>query len=216
MSNNLAFNIFTYISIFSVLIPFTAGLARIKTFDNVLKVLFFYVLLSILSDSSSLILANKGIHNYFVRNIYTVLECTCFAYIYFNKFSSTRIKRIILRFYGFYLALFIATFAYKGNINTSDNILSTLEAIAIIIVGHIYTFMLFKSEEIDVLEDDSFFWINNAILIYFSANIILFLFYGYIEKFEIHRYYLLHSLHLISNISFNLILAFGIWKVRAS
>ena len=205
-----------YISIFSVFVPFIMSVKRMKTLDIALRVLIFYLFISITSDITSLILANQHKTNYLIRSIYTLLECTCLAFIYYHKFESYKIKNIIKGFYFCFVVLFIYFCFQIGGITQYDNGMSVFEAFFFLIIGQTFIYYLFKNMNLEKLKDDSFFWINSAIIIYFSSNIVLFFFYSYIVKFEISKFYFLNSLHLLSNITFNIMLTYGICKVKAN
>ncbi len=212
---NEYFKILKFISIYSVLLPFVFAVIKLRILDPALRILLFYIFCSILSDNISLFLAYRNEHNYFIRNIFSITEVTCLCLIYILRFNVLAIKGTILFFLIFYLVLSFIILGSKGGINSEDNLLNQIEAIFFIIIGHIYIYRLFYEMKLKELSNDTFFWINNAILFYFTANLVLFLFYDKIVRFQIQRFYILHSLHLISNITFNVMLAIGIWKTRA-
>lgn len=96
-----------------------------------------------------------------------------------------------------------------------DSVLSTYEAAFLIALSGGYIIKVMREINISRLKEVHFTWINVGILIYFSMAILLFLFYSYIEKRGIKTYNNLYSLHWLTNIGYNVLLATGIWKTKA-
>jgi hypothetical protein len=214
MKVEIFFSIIKYTSALSVLIPFVLCLIKFKTLDKILRVLFFYLILSIFSELVGYFLITKNIQNYLSRNLYTVLEFTCLASIFYLRFNSKTIRKLILLFYFVFLFLVFYILVFKEFYNKRDNILTTFESSFFIFISYFYLFRLIKDMDNSIFLNSYFIWVNNAILIYFSAAFVLFLFIEYIEKFNKESYYYVVSLHLLANITFNLMLSIGIWKIK--
>lgn len=209
-----AYKILMYLSIYSVFIPALVGLKKFKTLNKRMRVLFFYIIASALSDFISLYLAKKGISNYLVRNVYIMLIGFCISYIYYNAFNDKKIRIFILSSFTVFLFLYVSNFLIWGNLSRLDITVITVEAFFFILLAHFYTYYLFKEMNFEKLRDDAFFWVNNAFLIYFSGNFAIFLYFNYILNIGLELYYFLHSLQLLTNIAFNILLTIGLWKIK--
>ena len=99
--------------------------------------------------------------------------------------------------------------------HVQSSILSTYEAALLIGLSGGYILKVMREINISRLKEAHFTWINVGVLLYFSMAILLFLFFSYIEKRGMKTYNSLYSLHWITNIGYNVLLATGIWKTKA-
>lgn len=214
MTINTIFSVIKYSSALSILIPITFCIINFKTLNNLLRVLFFYCVITVLMEGIGFFLFIANENTYMVQNSFTLLETTLLLIIYYLKFETKNQKRLIVSFYCLFIALSIYLFIIKKGFNKQDNILNTFESAVFMSCAYFYFFILMKELKILKITDDYFTWINAAILIYFSAGFVMFLFNEYIENLYINLFYLVYCLYLISSIAFNIILSMGIWKNR--
>lgn len=194
--------------------PAITGILKFKALDKRMRVLFFLIIASALSDFISLYLAKRGISNYNVRNIYMIYLGFSITYIYYYSFGNKKIRKFIMLFFVSFLLLCVSNFIIWGNLSDLDKIISPVEAIFVIFLAHAYTYNLFKEMDFERLRDDSFFWVNNALLIYFSGNFAIFIYFKYILTIGLELYHFLHSLQLLTNITFNVMLTVSLWKIK--
>lgn len=213
MLSRSLFEQLTHLSSLSVIVPIIASLFRNKTLNKILRVLFLYLIISAVVEAISYFLTINSIQNFVVKNIYTVIEFTCITAIYFLEFEGKTAKRLIGISYIGFLCLSVLLLLILGNYNKQDNIINSTESWLVILFGAFYVFKLYNNFAIKNLLSYYFTWINFAILLYFSTSFFIFLFSEYLEKGGLENYYFVYSLHLISNISFNIILTIGIWKI---
>jgi hypothetical protein len=214
MNFHALYNAVTYVSIISVLVPLGSCIIRFKALNRELRALFFYIIISVMTDVISVILSKNYIQNIGVQNVFTILECTCISYIYLLRFETVKSKNIIKIFYISFLAMALFIFFFREGYQKSNSLISTLEACFIITLSTAYFYKLMKELAIYKLNDYYFFWINSAFLIYFSMSFFMFLFDSYLERFDLAIFYFIYSFQLITNIAFNIILATGVWKIR--
>lgn len=179
-----------------------------------MKLLLCYLIVSLLTDIICWYLAKNGMTNYLIRNVFTLAEFTCLAYIYFKKFDSPGIKTIIKAVTLLFYLTAVFLFVVVDKLNQQEDLLSAISAFFFMLLGYIYGYHLFRDYKISKLQDDSFFWVNNAILIYFSANFVLFLFFGFVVKFKMELFYFVYSFQLLTSIIYYVIISFGIWKAK--
>jgi hypothetical protein len=207
-------HIIYYVSALSVIVPLICCILRLKTLNAELRTLFLYIIVCALTEAISFILAKNNIHTYITHNLFTVLECTLITYIYLLKFEIKKARYIITIFYFVFLALSIIIFVLRSGYNRSDNIISTFESCFFITLS--FTFFYKEIYELNIprLSEYYFFWLNSAFLIYFSMAFFLFLFSGYLEKYDLSIYYPLYSLYLLTNVAYNILLSLGVWKIK--
>ncbi len=199
----------------SALIPITACIARTKTLNRQLRVLFLYCILSALTELINYLLAVNGTHNYPVRNIFTIAECNLILFIYFLQFEEMKIRVLIFSFFILFAFLCVFVLISKG-LNQNDNILTSCESCFFIILPLIYFYKDFVERNVPLFTEDRFFWINSAFMVYFGISFFLFLFSGFIEKTDAVVFKFFKGVYLVTNISYNVFLSLGVWKTKES
>jgi hypothetical protein len=210
------YNLVLYLSIGSVALPFICCLIKLKTLNLTLRVLFIYVIVAAVTELLSFQLAatnNIGPYNA-VQNTFTLLECLLLGLIYYLEFKQPLSRRIILLLILVYLAIAFWALLYVKSFTQPNNIISTLESC--LMIGLAISFFYKVNSELNIprLKEYYFFWLNSAVLIYFSTSFFLFLFDGYLSKYGFKSFYLLYGVHELTNIACNILFAIGIWKTK--
>lgn len=187
---------------------------RFSTLNRELRVLFLYILISVLVEFTSVVLRTNRISNIVIQNLYTLIECTLITYIYILRFDTKKVRLIIKSIYLIFALLALVVFVMAGNINKADNLVSTYESCFFIVLSWAYFYKVIQEKNIAKLNQFYFAWINSAILIYFSMAFFSFLFNKFSGQLEMSLYQLVYAPHLITNISYNILLGIGIWKIK--
>lgn len=200
----------SYISAFSILIPILTAILNFRTFNLTLKVLFYFLCASAMFEVVGYYFYYNRINNAFVFFIYNVVEGLFIIWLYYTIFESTMLKHVLRILFILYLTL--AVLVQLGYI--SYEVLSATESLVILSLCVYYFYTVIAELSIPVLTDYYFFWINSALLFYFGTNLFISFFENYIRYLGNQAQASLWSIHLISGIIFNLLLAMGIWKAR--
>jgi len=208
------FDFVTGVSIFSVAVPLTCCVVRFSALNQELRVLFLYILFSVFAEVVSVVLRSNRLSNIIIQNLYTVTECSLIIYMYFLRFHSKRSRSIIGFMYIGFVLLAIGVFVLCKGINKPDNLVSTYESCLFIVLSWGYFYKVMKEKNIEKLNQFYFAWINSAILIYFSMAFFSFLFNRFTGQLEMSLYKLVYAPHLITNISYNILLGVGVWKIK--
>jgi hypothetical protein len=198
----------------SLAIPLICSLIRFRTLNNELRVLFLYIVVSSVTEVISLQLALNQLQNYVVQNLFTVVECSLLMYIYFLRFEGILTRRLILVLYSVFIIVAFIFMILLGGLSRADNLISACESCLFIALSWSYFYKLMQEKNIERLNQFYFAWINAAILIYFSMTFFVFLFNKVIGSLDNSLYRLIYTLHLFTNISFNILLGIGIWKIK--
>ena len=186
------------------------ALLNLRTFNLTLKVLFYFLCASSITEAIGYYFYYNRINNAFVFFIYTVVEGLFIIWLYYTIFESTMLKHILRVLFLLYLAL--AVLVQLEYI--SYEVLSATESLVVLSLCVYYFYTVIAELSIPVLTDYYFFWINSALLFYFGTNLFISFFENYIRYLGNQAQASLWSIHLISGIIFNLLLAMGIWKAR--
>ncbi len=211
---DLLFKILKHTSSLSAAIPLICCFIRFKTFNKELKVLFVYIIVSVFTEIVSFIFTQNNIRTYLISLLFTLTEGSILMYIYFKRYDFKQSRVIISVLYFVFLLLTFYLLYMNIKFHTQSSILSTYEAALLIGLSGGYILKVMKEINTSRLKEVHFTWINVGVLLYFSMAILLFLFFSYIEKRGIKTYNNLYSLHWITNIGYNILLAIGIWKIK--
>jgi hypothetical protein len=185
---------------------------KIKAFDTVLKVLFAYLIICAITEATCYILAINKMYNYSVRHIFTFLECTSISVIYFLHFQIRKTRTFIVGFYLTFVILSLIVMVIRKGYNKPDNILSSYEACLFIGLSFYFLLKEINDRSVPRLYEYYFFWLNAAILFYFGVSFFVFLFWVAIEKSIFYSFFKIFS--LIVNITYNILLAISVWKIK--
>lgn len=178
-----------------------------------LRVLRGLLIISGACEIISLLLTYAGIDNLFVGNIYRVLEFVFLAWVYYLALELKNRNTFFAVIIFLIVCLLANLFFFQGLLN-SNSISKTIVSLSGIVFSLLFFYKITKELVIVNLTSLPMFWINSAVLFYFSGNLFLFMFDSYIlthlqEVSE--QYWLLHNL---LNIIKNILLAIGLWQVQ--
>lgn len=206
------YNILYYLSVTSTLIPLVCGLIRFKTLNVGLRVLFIYIVISALTEILSYVFSKINMDGYYVlQNIFTVLEFSLLATVFYSHFDNKVIGRVISgTILGYLFIASMVLFGFKSFV-IPNNITSVIESWILMGLSLLFFFRLQVNPNIVKLKYYPFFWFNCSILIYFATSLVLFLFDKYLETCGLPMFYALWSLHLFANIIYNSLFAIALW-----
>ena len=178
-----------------------------------LRILFLYLLISFITDTLLFSMSAAGINNKHILNIYSVTELILICWLYYLETNRRVLKRILL-IVAFLYSIFSFSLIGIDDFVNEDLFINSLEAAISIVISVVYFFELL-SMKIQHLTDHYFFWINTAILLYFSGSLFVFLFIGVIldqtANTTIKNLWIIHN---VFHILYNLILFYSglVWK----
>jgi hypothetical protein len=186
----------------SVLLPVILSFFNYRSQPGYLKLLGLLVLTSGLSDVLSINIAR---FNNETNNIYTIIQFLILCSVFYLCFNNARVKRFLLLSLFLYLIFSIINILFiEGFANRNTN-LRTVSGISFIIISVYYFSYLLQNQPVDNIIRYPMFWINSAVLIYFSGNIFLYAANNIISFERIYLfYYLIHNmLNVIKNLLFS-------------
>jgi len=214
------YQILFVLSVISILFPLLAGVIRITSLTRVLRILLVLLICSAATELVS-VYFSKVRYNaravFILQNSYAFTECSLLMLMYYSGFTSKLARRIIAAMYAGYFALTMATWFFWGKFMASTIIPSSVEAW--LLVGLAIAFLHKIQTELTItnLREYPFFWINCAVLLYFSSSAVLFLcndYLNYLAEHYRYKFQLFWGLHLVSNIAYNALFTVALWKSR--
>ena len=208
MTFNQVFTFFTYSSALSVLIPLGLFLKPGVFFKN--KLLFLYLLLSLVADSYSYYLIKVlNQNNISLYAIFTCIELFLLGAIYFNQLLWRKLLP-----YWCLLGLLSVIMVGIFRSDTLLQVVSVASSVLLIGLSTFYFFKVFDEAVIPILTDFPFFWINSGILIGFGTSIFITIFLNLMLELPLFMTQFLWLIQLISNILMNFCFAIALWKMK--
>lgn len=197
------------------LLPLAISLYNYKLLKPNLIPLFILLIASVIIESSSFALSTHNYSSSLLYFFYTLIEFILLNWFYqkfFTPYGKTKI--FIINLIAFLLLCFI--YLMFQNVRNTNHFSMILESILMTFYSLLLFYVILKNLLYQNLLKEPIFWINTAILFYFSGNLILFVFRSYIlhhysEKFS----FLWGSIHSFFNILMNVFFSIGFWKLRA-
>lgn len=200
------------ISIFLPLIPLLVGFIRSNTYSKIHQLVNLLLVVSIVSDVvNSFLLPFFDIGTLVGYHLFTAIEFTLymlfFLQILYNIYVRKGLKWLILIFWLYKL---LDVIVFTGT-HHFDTIAITLEAIICMICCLYFFHQTLQQLQVQHLERFTPFWVCTGILIYFSGNLLLFLFSSYIFQ-QSYNFSLAHwSLHAFFSILKYTAFSIGLW-----
>ncbi len=185
---------------------------KIKTLSTPLKVLFFYLIFSLLNEFICFWFFSRTANSY-VYNVFTFVEGLSIIVIYKNIIQSEKNGLYFLALIVFF-SLCFAVSGLLGQLSKHSPFLLTVETVIVIALSITYFFRLINNVLIPKLTDYYLFWLNTSFLIYFCGSLFIFIFENFILYNQDKNMRNLWILHNFFNIVYNILLAKSIytWK----
>ncbi len=208
------FYILIFISAIISVMPLVVAVFKLKYIRGVLLPIFLLTLSSLLTEGITKYLITPGQNNLELYHIYTIIEfilISLFYILFFRKYFNSILISLLIPV--FFLAAYID---YKLNgLKSMDNFSTSLESIIFIFYSISFFYYALKNLIFENLLSTPLFWLNTAILIYFSGNLILFVFSNYMAQTDPVKYGILWAvIHTFFNVLYNVLLSVGFWKAK--
>ena len=203
---------------YSSLLPLLLGIVFFKQISSTLRqlsVLFFCtVVLEILAVW--FIKNTTDENNLFLFHLHTLIETSILVLVYVKIFNTSFKKNLAKTLYILFLIFSILSIIYWEPLDVFPSYQRYTEGIIIILFCLLYFNQIFQELTIQRLERFAYFWLNSALLIYFSGTLFLFISYETIRTntTENVQYYII--VHSSLNILLNLAYSATIWFGRKS
>lgn len=228
----------------SILVPLLFCFIKRKALNATFRALCIYLILTFLIELLSHVLAGKVQTGYLVlqtvfnlsesqtetlkaifagkyynylfalANSFTIIQFFTFSYIYYQQFTATEVRNTIKVAVAIYLVFSAIVFFVFKKFMHPDNLTTVVEGCVLWTLSIYFFYTVLKEMTIPKLTENSFIWLNAAILIYFSVSLVLFLADDYLETCSSNIFKALWSLHLLAHITFNVLSSLGIWKQK--
>lgn len=208
------FFLLSIVSGLSTLTSFIVGLFNASRMKGFLMPLLIYLAVSVIFEIYSYVNTKLGINNLYVFHIFTVVEFCLILFVYMSFLKDFNQKnRYVLALIPLFLLAEVADLKINGP-NNMDNFASSIESIILIFIALMSFFIIIRKMIYDNILNTPFFWINTGILLYFSGNLLFFVFSNYLHANETSNNFAMWGIHSVMNILYNVSIVIGFWKIQ--
>ncbi|MBB5395735.1 small-conductance mechanosensitive channel [Mucilaginibacter sp. AK015] len=195
----------------TILIPVLIALKNYKALTKPLKVIFWFLILSGLSNLVNLILIAFHHFTAHLLSIYTIIEFF-FLSLFYSCFSAKKYQNMMYVAIAVFTILCIVNFLFIQNKIEFNTYTRPVGAIILIIYSLLYISK--QNNEEGNWGDNMYNWINAGILIYLASCLFMFIFSNYLLNAGQHVNQVVWSVHDTILILEYVLFAVGFYKCK--
>jgi len=204
------YRILSFVVAYSVLVPIILCFVCYKHFNNVSKLVFIYLLLSLLAETMQVAFNFYAIKSNIAMDGFSFCEFSIlFPVFYVQLKPRGYVKNILLILGVFAYSLFI-----YGCIISSQTLFHSFYTLYLFALALFFIFKEDRELNIPNLLDNYFYWYNTGFLVFFGTFFFLMVFDDFIIHAEKTIARLLWCIQHFNNLIFYTVLSIGIWKTR--
>ena len=195
------------------ILPLLLASFRYRSLSAELKVIVWYLALSIVSSIITNGMAQMNSNNLPVIHVYTLCEWLVLACFYSKLFCSPSVKRIIGITVVLYFVFFLLDIAFLEPINQFNNYSKSIESILVVVCSFTYFIRLMDDTPGNVIFYPALAFINAGLLIYFSSSFILFVLLNVNPRF-LSAHIMMWNIHATFLLVMFILFSIGLWKYK--
>ena len=197
-----------------IFLPLGVGIFRYKYLQIEGKILFGYLVLSLLiNEIFNWYTSIKSIQNHFIINTFIPIEFLLFSSIFWIALKTPIFKKILV---GVVIITMLFTIGYHTSNSESYNrfgsLTNAVTYLSLMFIVIMYFYELLRELHIVRLSIHPMFWISVGVILYVSINFFLFIFGEFVmfnSSKEISKLWAI--INCTSTIIFRIFLAIGLW-----
>ena len=208
--------IFSFLTKIPLVIVFIIVVKNYLRFSAELKVISWYVVLSVIIQFSSQYLASQKINNMYLLHIFVPASFVCLSMFYQKVYASFINRNILWWIAGLFVVYSIFNSIYWEDIKTFNSFALSVESVLLII----YSLSLFALLLTKAVRDEkrallsSLRWINSGILIYYASGLLIFYFGDFLTRFSVEKFQITWLFHSFIYIVQFTCISIGLWKYQ--
>lgn len=161
----------TYIASLAVIIPIILGIITVKNWIKTpLQIIFLYCIIHSFFESVAWYYVFNHEQNHFLNNTLTYVDTVFLGYYYYCLSLNSVYKKVISVINILAISIILwSHFTTGRDYNRIDSFAHSISNISLIGVSLLFFYQLLNNLDVKNLFSYSYFWINVAILIYFSG-----------------------------------------------
>lgn len=208
--NELGFakNFIVISTFFSAFPPVLLGIFIYKYLQGKYKILFWFMCLALATQIFSFFNTSDVSNTVYLLHFYVPVEFIVFSILYINLLKGYVDKRIIIAIAVLLVSFSVINSFFIQPIRAYNNIVRCLCSFFLAVYSIAYFMKILNEIKIKKLSDEPSIWINAAVLIYFTGNLLTFAFGKVLFS---NRLYWILSAVLVD--AFYGLIFIGFWKI---
>ena len=207
-------DIVAFINKTPLVIAFIIAARNYFRFSKELKVISWYVVLSVVIQFSSQYLASQKENNLYLLHIFVPASFVCLSIFYQKAFANFLNRSVLWWIMGLFVVFSTLNSLYWQDLETFNSYALSLESVLLIIYSlSLFALLLNESvrkEKKEILS--SLRWINAGILIYYTSGLLIFYFGDLLTHFSKVRFEISWRFHSFIYIVQFICISIGLWK----
>jgi hypothetical protein len=164
-----------HIAAFTCIVPAFVGLRYYKSLSKDLKAMTLFIILCFLMELPSTYLGMHKMNNLFILHFLTVAEILFLAYVYSFHIDKIISKKLLWCITTAFVMFSICNTLFIQPYYTFNSYARCIEILLVLFMAICYVYTLIDNDEQRMLQNIPMFWINTAVLIYFTNGFFLYL-----------------------------------------
>lgn len=198
-----------------LLVPLFLAFTHFKRYTLRLKIISFYLVLSAVTQAVSFMLWKKSVNNFPILHAYTVLEYLVLLWFYSHILKGFIPKTAFAALFIAFPLFSIFDSIFLEDIYTYNTYSRSIEALIFIFLSISWFVKIVAEDEATREQGIAINYINAGLLIYFAGSITLFAYNSYIEEMKITLRTNVWLIHTVLATQLYILIAIGLWKVKA-
>lgn len=208
----------TFMLLSSILPSFiTLIMGSIRFFSQKLiglkKHILLLTFLSFVSSFITMVLWLNVTNNMYIGNIYTLLEALLLFMVYKEYLGKIFSDMFFVSIVSIFCAFFLFNILYIQGFYEINSYSRTLESMLMIFFSLLYFYQVMQTLDSENLMREPMFWLNSGVLLYFSANVFIFIFSSFVSKYSIDLNLIIWAIHSLFHTIFFIMLSTALWVV---
>lgn len=196
-----------------ILVAFGIGVLRFRVATSHERLLIVLAGVALVAEISSSALWRNQMNNLFISHLYVPIELVLLLSYFSVQFEGI-LRRLIVRVAIGFVGFSIVDSVFFHSVLEMNDLSRTLECVLLITVSLLTWGRIMKRMEVTRLTHLPLFWVNAAVLVYFSAITLLFVFSRSILSASSELGIWVWSVHLFFMSVYYALFSIGLWKIR--
>jgi hypothetical protein len=196
----------------TILIPCAVGIIRFRTLSRHYRLIVLLLALGFFTEALMFSLPYFGVNNLVGLHFYALAEIILLSMFFIHQLKSVAEKRIVWIAMACVSAICLLYAAVGNNITGFNSLPRAIECIYLSgLCGYVFYEMLLEPGP----KEDALYFVNGAVLFYFSSSFIVFAFSKYLAPHG-EDLLVMYNVHSIINAICNIAYAAGLWIASRS
>ncbi|MGH1384643.1 hypothetical protein [Kordia sp.] len=213
LSKSALFSILNIAQLF-ILLPLITIVFRYKRFNTTFKLIALLLVSAGVFALIGNILHRQAINNMVISHLYTIVEYICWSLVYIRLFDTKVVKKLVISSIFLVITFSIVNIFLWQPLDVYNSYSKTVESAFLLCFAIGWFYKIFVDQSIRRLEIHPVFWINSAVLIYFSGAFLLFVTNNFLLEIPLIEYFEAWALHGIFIMIHYLFISIGLWLLK--